>query len=251
MKIVLIGSGNLATIIGRLAILKNHEIVLVSSRTLENAKLLADEFNCSYSNYYNVNSVQADIYILAVSDSAIEKALSETGNINGLLVHTAGSISINVLADKASEYGVLYPLQTLRKNMEVIPEIPLLIDGNNDIAFNKIKGFANSLSSWVKKTGDNERLSLHAAAVIVSNFTNHLYLLGEDFCKNENLDFNLLKPLIVETANRIINHSPADMQTGPAKRHDIQTLEKHLRLLSKYPKLRTTYMRLTDSIMNL
>ncbi len=251
MKIVLIGSGNLATIIGRLAILKNHEIVLVSSRTIENAKLLAEEFNCSYSNYYNVNSVQADIYIIAVSDSAIEQALSETGNINGLLVHTAGSISINVLADNASEYGVLYPLQTLRKNMEVIPEIPLLIDGNNDIAFNKIKDFADSLSSWVKKTGDNERLSLHAAAVIVSNFTNHLYLLGEDFCKKENLDFNLLKPLIVETANRIINHSPADMQTGPAQRHDIQTLEKHLRLLTKYPKLRTTYMRLTDSIMNL
>ncbi|MEO5967177.1 MAG: F420-dependent NADP oxidoreductase [Ferruginibacter sp.] len=251
MKIVLIGSGNLATIIGRLAILKNHEIVLVSSRTLENAKALADEFNCAFSNYSEVNSVEADIYILAISDSAIENTLLETGKINGLLVHTAGSISINVLADNSSQYGVLYPLQTLRKNMDAIPEIPLLIDGNNDNTYNVIKGFAETLSSWVKKTGDTERLNLHAAAVIVSNFTNHLYFLGEDFCEKENLDFNLLKPLIIETANRIINHSPSEMQTGPAKRHDIQTLEKHLRLLSKYPKLRTTYMRLTDSIMNL
>lgn len=250
MKIVLIGSGNLATIICRLAILKGHEIVLISSRTLENAKILADEFSCPYSHYSEIKSVEADIYIIAVSDSAIENCLKEIGFIHGLLVHTAGSISINVLEGKAAEYGVLYPLQTLRKNMDVIPKIPFLIDGNNESSFNKIKEFADSLSTWVKKTDDVERLNLHAAAVIVSNFANHLYALGEDFCQKENLDFDLLKPLIIETAQRIINHSPSELQTGPASRKDIQTLEKHLRLLTKYPKLRTTYMRLTDSIMN-
>lgn len=250
MKIVLIGSGNLATIIGRLAYIKQHEIVLVASRTLENAKILADEFNCAYSGYSNVKSVDADIYIIAVSDYAIEKCATEIGKVNGLLVHTAGSVSINVLEGKSDQYGVLYPLQSLRKNMDTIPEIPFLIDGNNDYSYNKIKQFADTLSKWVRKTDDVERLNLHAAAVIVSNFTNHLYSLGAEFCKNENLNFDLLKPLILETAQRVINNSPFDLQTGPAARRDIQTLEKHLRLLSKYPKLRTTYMRLTDSIIN-
>jgi predicted short-subunit dehydrogenase-like oxidoreductase (DUF2520 family) len=102
----------------------------------------------------------------------------------------------------------------------------------------------------VQRTTDEERLKLHTAAVIVSNFTNHLYAIAEDFCKSEHIDFNLLKPLILETAQRIMNMSPADVQTGPAVRKDIQTLDKHLRLLVNHPKLRTTYLRLSDSIMN-
>jgi predicted short-subunit dehydrogenase-like oxidoreductase (DUF2520 family) len=97
---------------------------------------------------------------------------------------------------------------------------------------------------------DEERLKLHTAAVIVSNFTNHLYSLAEEFCSNEKVEFNMLKPLIIETAQRIMHESPSKVQTGPAVRKDIQTLDKHLRLLTNYPKLRTTYLRLTDSIMN-
>ena len=113
-----------------------------------------------------------------------------------------------------------------------------------------LEEFARTLSGSVKRTNDEERLKLHTAAVIVSNFTNHLYAIAEDFCKQEQVSFDLLKPLILETANQDHAYFPADVQTGPAVRKDIQTLDKHLRLLHNYPKLRTTYLRLTDSIMN-
>jgi predicted short-subunit dehydrogenase-like oxidoreductase (DUF2520 family) len=102
----------------------------------------------------------------------------------------------------------------------------------------------------VQRTPDEDRLKLHVAAVIVSNFTNHLYAIAEEYCHKESVDFNMLKPLILETAQRIEHISPAAVQTGPAVRKDIHTLDKHLRLLTNHQKLRTTYLRLTDSIMN-
>jgi hypothetical protein len=113
-----------------------------------------------------------------------------------------------------------------------------------------VLSFAKELSPKVEIAGDEERLKLHVAAVIVSNFTNHLYAIAEAYCIEEKIDFDMLKPLIGETALRIRTISPAAVQTGPAVRKDIHTLDKHLRLLVNHPKLRTTYLRLTDSIMN-
>jgi predicted short-subunit dehydrogenase-like oxidoreductase (DUF2520 family) len=112
-----------------------------------------------------------------------------------------------------------------------------------------VEDFAQTISGTVAKAGDVERLKLHVAAVVVSNFTNHLYALAEDFCKKENIDFKLLAPLIKETAQRVEAHSPASVQTGPALRNDVFTLDKHLRLLSNHPKLKYIYLKLTDSIM--
>lgn len=134
--------------------------------------------------------------------------------------------------------------------MKVIPSIPFLVDGNSPDVTEFIRVFALSLSPHVTITNDDERLKLHTAAVIVSNFTNHLYAIAEEFCESEKIDFGLLRPLIMETAQRLESISPSAVQTGPAIRKDIHTLDKHLRLLSAYPKLRTTYLRLTDSIMN-
>src|SRR5690606_27443794 len=127
---------------------------------------------------------------------------------------------------------------------------PLLVEGNTDENTMIIAEFAKSISSIVKIVQEEERFNLNAAAVIACNFTNYLYSIAEEFCENENADFNLLKPLIMETATRVMTGSPRELQTGPAVRKDIQTLDRHLRILQKYPKLRTTYMRLTDGIMN-
>jgi predicted short-subunit dehydrogenase-like oxidoreductase (DUF2520 family) len=167
-----------------------------------------------------------------------------------IIVHTAGSVSKDILAAFSTRYGVLYPLQSLRKEMTIIPPIPFLVDGSDDAVTAFVEDFARSISSSVKTVGDEERLKLHAAAVVVSNFTNHLYAIAEDFCDKENISFNMLKPLIMETAHRISQVSPSKVQTGPAIRKDIHTLDKHLRLFTAHPKMRTTYLRLTDSIMN-
>ncbi|MEO5944505.1 MAG: DUF2520 domain-containing protein [Ferruginibacter sp.] len=250
MKIVLIGSGNVATVIGRLIMRSNHIVSQVISRNEMHAKELADELGAAYSDFTKPVQEDADIIIIAVSDSGIEHLFSSIIKNDKLVVHTAGAVAMEVLQQYSKNYGVLYPLQTLRKEMPEIPEIPFLIDGCNEWVFNIIGEFAYSISSNVKKANDEERLKLHAAAVIVNNFTNYLYSIAEDFCTQEHVDFNLLKPLIEETAHRIQNASPKNVQTGPAIRKDIKTLDKHLKLLNNYPKLKTTYLRLTDSIMN-
>ena len=248
MDVALIGSGNVATVMGRL-ISKQHRIVHVFSRQPEHAAMLATEFNCSYSGLEKINVAEADLFILSVSDAAIEE--SDQFHLHDkFIVHTAGSVPMNALKNVSHRFGVLYPLQSLRKEMPSLPDIPFLIDANSPENLAVLREFAVSISNNVMQARDEERLKLHTAAVIVSNFTNHLYSLAEEFCSNEKVEFNMLKPLIIETAQRIMHESPSKVQTGPAVRKDIQTLDKHLRLLTNYPKLRTTYLRLTDSIMN-
>lgn len=250
MRISLIGSGNVATVLGRLLKQHQHQVIQVISRDVDNARLLAEELGASYSDFNGRPDVNADIFILAIADQALEHFFTSYGMANKMVVHTAGAISMEVLSKFSHNYGVLYPLQSLRKEMDIVPPIPFLIDANTTEGLEFLQEFAASISHSVKHVGDEERLKIHAAAVIVSNFTNHLYAIAEDFCQKEDLDFNMLKPLIMETANRVQNASPSKVQTGPAVRKDIMTMDKHLRIFTAHPKLRTTYLRLTDSIMN-
>ena len=191
----------------------------------------------------------ADLYLVALNDTALYDLNTSFHLGNKLILHTAGSVPKDILKDISINYGVLYPLQSLRKEMNYLHEIPFLIDGNTEENITLIEEFAKTISDTVTKSSDEERLKLHVAAVVVSNFTNHLYALAEEFCINENIDFKLLVPLIKETAARIENYSPEEVQTGPAMRNDIFTLDKHLRLLSNHPKLKYIYLKLTDSIM--
>ncbi|MBS1744258.1 MAG: DUF2520 domain-containing protein [Bacteroidetes bacterium] len=251
MKIVIIGSGNVATVLSRLLLKNNHQVLQVMSRNIDHARALADELNVNYSDLSGQPDESADVIILAVSDFVVLEGLPQLHFNNKLILHTAGSVSKEVLKELSANYGVLYPLQSLVKDAPVTPEeIPLLIDGNSEGVIQYIEDLARSISPIVRRVGDDDRLKLHAAAVIVSNFTNHLYAIAEDFCSKEHIEFDMLKPLIMETANRIQHTSPSKLQTGPAVRKDIQTLDKHLRVLTNHPKLRTTYLRLTDSIMN-
>jgi len=250
MKIILIGTGNVATVLGKLCKRSNHEIVAIAGKSLQNGEKLAHELSSRYIPMDNLKHTDADIYIIAVTDSAVELVAREISVPGKLVVHTAGSVSKEVLQYSSQFFGVLYPLQSLRKEMTHIPDIPFLIDGNNEEATGMLHRFASSISPWVEFTNDEQRAKLHVAAVFVNNFCNHLYQLAEDYCNAENLNFKLLYPLIEETATRIRENSPSLLQTGPAIRKDIVTLDKHLRLLSHYPKLKLTYTRLSDSIMN-
>jgi len=249
MRVVIIGSGNVATVLGRLLKKKGHEIIQVISRTADHAKTLAKELNSVFSDYEGSIDKSADLYLFAVNDSALYDINKTIHLGNKLILHTAGSVPKDVLKDVSVNYGVLYPLQSLRKEMDYPHDIPFLVDGNTEETITFIEDFAKTISGLVSKANDEERLKLHVAAVIVSNFTNHLYVLAEQFCKKEKVDFTLLAPLIKETAERVSICSPADVQTGPAVRNDIFTLDKHLRLLSNHPKLKYIYLKLTDSIM--
>ncbi len=250
MKVGIIGSGNVATVLGRLIHQKKHQVVQVMSQHIDHAKLLAEEWGANYTDFDGIPDESADIYIIAIADNALNDSLIRLSLYNKPVFHTAGSVSKEVLKAVSRNYGVLYPLQSLRKEMSIIPSIPFLIDANNEETLQLLRSFAIELSNEVMIASDDERIKLHIAAVIVSNFTNHLYAIAEDFCNKEKVNFNLLKPLIMETAMRIKELSPATVQTGPALRKDVVTLDKHLKILTAHPTLRTTYLRLTDSIMN-
>jgi len=249
MRVVLIGSGNVATVLGRLIKKNGHEIVQVFSREAEHANKLANELQCSYANSSTNIDQTADLYLFALSDVALYE-LDKTFHFgNKLVVHTAGSVSKDVLRNVSLNYGVLYPLQSLRKEIKTSPEIPLLIDGNTDEALAAIEDFARTISPNVQETTDEQRFRLHVAAVVVSNFTNHLFALADDYCQEESVDFDLLLPLIDETVKRIHTYSPNEMQTGPAVRDDTVTLDKHFKLLANYPKLKYIYVKMTESII--
>lgn len=249
MQIVIIGSGNVATVLGRLCKKNGHEIIQVTSRDASHAKLLADELKSRFSDFTKIKNIDADLYLVAVTDTALHELKNHLHLGNKLILHTAGSVSKDVLKDISVNYGVLYPLQSLRKEMTYPAEIPFLIDGNTEEIKTLINNFAITLSSTISRATDEERLKLHLAAVIVSNFSNHLYALAEEFCQKENIEFNLLMPLINETARRAELISPALTQTGPAMRKDTFTIDKHIRLLSSHPKLKNIYQTLTNSIL--
>lgn len=251
MKIVIIGAGNVATVFGRRIKSAGHTVQQVFSRQVAAAKALADELGCSFTTSFYGISQSADIYIIALPDAALVTIHENLKLGNKIVLHTAGSVSKDVLKYVSENYGVLYPLQSLRKeNADMEIEIPLLVDGNNEYTMNAVESFAKTISTMVGKTTDEERLKLHVAAVMVNNFTNHLYSLAENYCNAEKVDFTMLLPLIEETAIRLRSHSPNDMQTGPAVRKDTATIEKHLELLANHPKLNDLYQQLTKSIMN-
>ncbi|MEP6675828.1 MAG: Rossmann-like and DUF2520 domain-containing protein [Ferruginibacter sp.] len=250
MKIVIIGSGNVATVLGKKIKAAGHTILQVLSRNIEHAKILADQLNCKAGDYETGADMSADLYLFAVADTALFEMSKYFMLGSRLAVHTAGSVNKDVLQKVSTNYGVLYPLQSLRKEIEAVPEIPLFIDAGNNASLVILKELACSISPEVHEAGDEQRAKLHTAAVIVSNFINHLYIQAHDFCEKENLDFKVLQPLIDETALRLRAYSPRQLQTGPAMRNDVYTLQKHLQILSAHPKLKYLYVKLTDSIMN-
>jgi predicted short-subunit dehydrogenase-like oxidoreductase (DUF2520 family) len=249
MNIVIIGTGNAATVLGKKFKEAGHHIVQVFGRDASAASKLAYQFDTESTNYWSVIRKNADFYLIAVVDDAITEVAKHVHVPGKIVAHTAASVSKDVLKTMSHHYGVFYPLQSLRKDVDKLPDVPVFIDASDDATRKKLEQLARSISKdKVIVAGDKERLTMHVAAVIVSNFTNHLYKLAEDYCKNEGLDFKQLIPLIEETAQRLRTISPSQAQTGPAIRHDSPTIEQHLIILEKYPHLKKIYEMMTESI---
>jgi len=191
--------------------------------------------------------VEADVCIIAIPDNLIGDFSAKLPFQNKLVVHTSGGANIDALS-KNNRRGVFYPLQTFSRNTEVnFSNIPICVEAESNDDVTLLKKLGHSISEKVNKISSEEREHLHVAAVFVNNFTNHLYHIAETITTTHKLDFNLLKPLLTETANKIKNRSPSQVQTGPAMRNDSKTIEKHLKLLegSDYKEL---YKQLTNSI---
>jgi predicted short-subunit dehydrogenase-like oxidoreductase (DUF2520 family) len=192
---------------------------------------------------------EADLYILAVSDDAITSVSSQLPFENKLVVHTSGSAPMTSL-DNKNRKGVFYPLQTFTKGKAVdFKTIPFCLETQFENDYTLLEKVAKSISNNVFAIDSHQRKALHVAAVFVNNFTNHLYQLGNDICQENNVSFDILKPLILETANKILTLSPEAAQTGPAKRNDISTIAAHESFLTNENQS-IIYKILTQSIQN-
>jgi len=248
MDIVIIGTGNTASILGRKFKAAGHNILQIFGRDAKAASELAYELDTESTNYWSVVQRNADIYLVAVSDIAINEIVKELQLTDKTVVHTAGAVSKEILNTGADHYGVFYPLQSLKKESPHTPFTPILIDASDEATLKQLETLGDSISTSVQKATDEQRLKLHLAAVFCNNFVNHLYVLMEQYCQREGLDFQLLVPLIQETAIRIQTMAPSLSQTGPAIRRDANTIERHLGLLEKHPDLKNIYQLLTQSI---
>ncbi|WP_069660012.1 Rossmann-like and DUF2520 domain-containing protein [Arcticibacter eurypsychrophilus] len=250
MKVVLIGSGNVATHLGIALKEAGHEILQVWSKTFLHGKALADVLHTTATDDLTKVDPEGEIYIIAVKDDFISQVVAELNFDHQLVVHTSGTVSIDELAVHTPHYGVFYPLQTFSKNKSVeFLSVPVLVEGSTKEVGELLFTLAGTISNHAYKMSSEERSVLHLAAVFACNFSNHLYSLSSEILQQRGLDFNLLKPLIAETAAKIQNHPPNEVQTGPAIRNDLFTLAKHKELLTNYPDLKDIYEILSNSIM--
>ncbi len=248
MRIVMIGTGNVATILSRMIVSKGHELIQVYGRNHEHAASLAQLVKAFHVSDPGFIDQSADLYIVALNDNALYDLGNWLHLDRKLVVHTAGSVPMDVLGKCSTNYGVLYPLQSLRKEMKDIPSIPFLVEGNTADDLCLIEELAKDLSGNVTRMSSEDRMRLHIGAVFVSNFTNYLYARTAEYYKEQDLDFNLLLPLMKESVNRLEYYNPSEMQTGPAIRNDQSTIQKHLELLKDHPDLADLYKRLSKEI---
>ncbi|HAQ18030.1 MAG TPA: DUF2520 domain-containing protein [Prolixibacteraceae bacterium] len=249
-NVVIIGAGNLATQLALALVEEGIRVKQVYSRSVESARVLAEKVNASFTNDLSQLLPEADLYVIAVKDSAIQEVLENLSlNENQLIVHTAGSVPMNILEGFTQNYGVFYPLQTFSKSRKVdFSDIPVCIEANHPSSLLKLEKLGKRISSTVNQINSDERKTLHLAAVFTNNFVNHFYAIGAEILQVKKLDFDLLKPLIRETAAKIENIHPLEAQTGPAKRNDKAMIGQHLKMLQDKPEYQKIYSFVTESI---
>jgi predicted short-subunit dehydrogenase-like oxidoreductase (DUF2520 family) len=252
MRITIIGSGNVATHLA--AAFKNagHNIVQVYSRDIHNASLLAYHVRAEAIDNLDLVNPETDLFVIAVKDDAIEAIASMLAKYQKLIVHTSGATELQVLLKYTQNAGVFYPLQTFSKTKEVnFNTVPLCIEGANEQIASQLNVLAYTITQNVYRINSAERKTLHLAAVFACNFPNYLYYLSQQLLADQKLPFDLLRPLILETAEKVQEYLPANGQTGPAVRNDEKTMDAHLQLLHENPELQQLYKLLSQGIIKM
>jgi len=249
-KISIIGTGKVATHLSKALYKAGYDIHQVYGRDENKVKNLAVLCEAMPISSLSTLDHEADIYIVCIADDAVGSVISQINVNDKLIVHTSGSLPIEIFAGNKTNYGVFYPLQTFSAHKELdFKKIPICVEANSPQNEKLLDLLAASISDNVHVVDSDKRLVLHTSAVFACNFSNHLYTIAEDLLKEHELDFNLLRPLIDETASKVMDDSPQNAQTGPALRRDRKTIDKHLKLLEQTPEYRDLYKQLSELIM--
>ena len=248
-EIVIIGSGNVAEALALALKSKGMAPLQIFARNRETGPELAARCGCAWTDD-PAKLAPAGLYVIAVSDRAIGKLSTQLDFGSAVVAHTAGSVDLEALSPRIVHRAVLYPLQTFTRGRELaLDDVPFLVEGATSLALNTVREVASVLSSRVLETSSAQRARLHLAAVFACNFTNYMYTIGEDLLVSAHLPFDLLKPLIRETALKAVDaSSPRLIQTGPAVRNDYQTKSRHCEMLAERPDYRNIYINLSKNI---
>jgi len=248
-RVTFIGAGNLATHLGKAFAKAGIQIVQVYSRTLQSAGALGAILDVPFTNVIDEIDPDADLIVISVKDDVIGQILEQTDFRKRLIVHTAGSVSLDFLSPYSERCGVFYPLQTFSKGREIdFSGVPVCLEANSTEILTELKELAAKISTRVYEINSDDRKILHLAAVFACNFVNHFYDIGAQLLKKQGLPFELLKPLITETAAKVMEMDPRDAQTGPAKRYDETIIKKHLKRMDDRPEIREIYRFISSSI---
>jgi predicted short-subunit dehydrogenase-like oxidoreductase (DUF2520 family) len=244
IRVVLLGGGNLAFHLAK-AMQKSARIDLVQIYNRSEIYYPFLENSTHYTERLS-DLMPADIYVICVSDNAVEELANSLNINNVIVVHTSGNLAMNVLS-KHKRTGVLYPVQSFSKGTAVdFKRIPICIEASNEQDEILLLTLAQELSEHCTVLSSEKRQQLHLAAVFVNNFVNHLYHIADTLCQQNQISFDLLRPLINTTVAKIMDLTPYDAQTGPARRNDSNTIEAHLELLDI--EQQHLYQSLTQSI---
>lgn len=248
--VAIVGTGNIAWHLARALSRSGIVITSIISRSMERATQLAKEVSAIPLDDPAMLEEQPDMYLLCVSDDVLPEAQTAYAGKGPLVVHTSGSTGMDVLATAGNETGVLYPLQTFTKGVEMSYEqFPFLVEGSTEKAAAQLKHLAGKISSEVHLVNSQQRRKIHVAAVFACNFSNHLSAIADRLMQESGLTFDLLRPLVEETTRKLREMPPLNAQTGPAVRNDMTTIEMHMEALGNQPEEQELYRLLSDNII--
>lgn len=251
-NIAIIGSGNVAYHIGKAIKRSQNRVCGIYARNENTGSRLAFELGCEYFNDITKISDEVDIILIAVRDDAVVKIIAQIFYPGKLIAHTSGRIGMEILEAASDRIGVFYPLQTMHKDSQIkMKEVPFCIEANTNRDESMLMDLAASISDNLHLVNSEQRRTMHLAAVVACNFSNHMYALADQILKKDGMDLSILQPLIIQTAANIKNGDPKSLQTGPAIRGDEEVIRKHEALLqAKNPELAKLYNLLTQSILS-
>tara|TARA_B100000902_G_scaffold395817_1_gene455251 strand:+ start:14012 stop:14788 length:777 start_codon:yes stop_codon:yes gene_type:complete len=247
-KITFIGSGNVATNLAESFKKKGFSILEVWSKSIESSNEFSKKFNCK--NVRHINKISnTDLIIVSVKDSFMIESINKVVNKSIPILHTSGSLDINILKE-FKYYGVLYPLQTLKKESLInLENTPFLIEYNNNLFKDFLLELCDKISNKIHVISSEQRKIIHLSAVFSCNFTNHMFTIADEILKRSDVKFEILIPLIEKTLYNIKNSSPKKLQTGPAKRKDVNIIQDHSSLLEYNKDIQKIYNILSSHIM--
>jgi predicted short-subunit dehydrogenase-like oxidoreductase (DUF2520 family) len=252
MDVVLLGSGKVATQVGKALHNAGILVAQVYSPTLAHAQTLALQVHAKAISDLAELTNNADVYIISVNDDAILSLVEHLDLSDKIVLHTSGSTAMDVLKSASINYGVLYPLQTFSFDKAVdFSQVPIAVEASSPEVLKQLEALAHKLSPKIIQMTSEQRLVLHIAAVFACNFSNHVYAIAQQLVESKGISFDYLRPLIAETAAKVQQVLPSEVQTGPAIRKDEKILQKHLDFLQDQPQLQEIYRLLSQSIVNL